>query len=513
MAARVSAGVYHCEQLFDGQRWHRPGRLRVEAGVVTEVGALGGEALGERRPGDESARREVPPGDEAATWLPGITAPGMPNLHSHAFQRALAGLTERASPAGQDSFWSWRELMYRFVERLSPSQVSAIAELLYVELLEHGYTSTAEFHYLHHGPGGEPYADLAELGRHVAEAARGAGMRLVLLPVYYETSGFGAAPIAPEQRRFYNRPERYLRLLQALESEVGPLVSLGVALHSLRAAPLEGRREILAVLASAASDHQVPVHIHVAEQVAEVEAALAHHGARPVELLLSEHEVDARWCLVHATHVTEEELRGVVRAGATLGLCPTTEANLGDGLFPLPKLLDLGGSFGIGSDSQVCVCPAEELRLLEYGQRLTTRARAVSDRSSPPRGTGARLYSEALRGGAKALGGGMAMSSGAAMGSHAETMGGGMAMSSGMALGRLAPGCHADLVVLDGAHPSLLGRTEDRALDSWVFAPGASPVRQVMVGGVWRVLEGRHVAHDAARKRYAAEIGELFEAL
>ncbi len=487
----MSSGVYHCEQLFDGERWHRPGRLRVEAGVVTEVGALSGDEresepreVAGRRLGDEGAQREAPRGDEAATWLPGVTAPGMPNLHSHAFQRALAGLTERASPAGQDSFWSWRELMYRFVERLSPSQVSAIAELLYVELLEHGYTSAAEFHYLHHGPGGEPYADIAELGRRVAEAARGAGMRLVLLPVYYETSGFGAAPIAAEQRRFYIRPERYLRLLQALESEAGPLVSLGVALHSLRAAPLEGRREILAALAGAAI-RQPPVHIHIAEQVAEVEAALAHHGARPVELLLGEHEVDARWCLVHATHVTEQELCAVARAGATVGLCPTTEANLGDGLFPLPKLLDLGGSFGIGSDSQVCVCPAEELRLLEYGQRLTARARAVSDRGEFPRGTGARLVSEALRGGAKALGG-------------------------SEALGRLVPGCHADLVVLDGAHPSLLGRAEDRALDSWVFGPGASPVRQVMVGGVWRVLEGRHVARDAVRERYAAQVMSLF---
>jgi formimidoylglutamate deiminase len=305
--AGISQHRLRCEQLFDGVHWHSPGYIEICNGTLVSVGPHPLASLTQQ--------------------LAGITLPGMPNLHSHAFQRALAGLTEqrshstRQTPA-RDSFWSWRELMYRFVARLEPDDVQAITEQAYVEMLECGYTSVAEFHYLHHTPTGKPYADLAELSRRVTAAARGVGMRMTLLPVYYEAAGFGSMPIADNQRRFYNTRERFLDLVAQLDEEQDSLISLGVAPHSLRAVPLDGLADV--VRAVSATRPTSVIHMHIAEQRREVEECLAHHGLRPVELLFREQAIDARWCLVHATHLSAREIAMLATSDAVAGLCPST---------------------------------------------------------------------------------------------------------------------------------------------------------------------------------------------
>ncbi|MDJ0944360.1 MAG: formimidoylglutamate deiminase [Kiloniellales bacterium] len=409
---------------------------------------------------------------EGAMRLAGPALPGLPNLHSHAFQRAMAGLAERAGP-GDDSFWTWREVMYGFLERLEPGQIEAIAAQLYVEMLEAGYTAVGEFHYLHHDPRGEPYADLAETSRRVIAAAARTGIGITQLPVLYRHGDFGGGAAGPGQRRFLNDPERLLRLVESLAADHrdDPQVRVGAAPHSLRAVTEAELTELLAGLA--ALDAQAPVHLHIAEQQKEVQDCIARSGQRPVEWLLGRFEVDARWCLVHATHVTEEETRRLAETGAVAGVCPTTEANLGDGIFPARAFLEAGGRLGIGSDSHISVSPIEELRWLEYAQRLTARARnlLVGEGAS----VGGSLYRWALKGGAQAL---------------------------GRPIGRLAPGCRADLVVLDPKVPVLLGKQEDGLLDALVFAGNVNPVRDVMVGGRWRVEQGRHRERDAVFENY-----------
>ncbi|MDO1528595.1 formimidoylglutamate deiminase [Fulvimonas sp. R45] len=427
-------------------------------------------------------------GETIGRWV----LPGMPNLHSHAFQRAMAGLAERrgepsiapapghedpktAIPgrAPQDSFWSWRETMYAFASAIGPDELKAIAAQLYVEMLKAGYTQVCEFHYLHHRPDGTPYAPAETMSLALVEAAREAGIALTLLPVLYMSGGFDGRPLSARQRRFGHAVDAYLRLLETLRAHEGDGLRTGVALHSLRAVPGAALREVLA----AAPARDCPIHIHIAEQVGEVQDCLATRGARPVEWLLDHAAVDARWCLVHATHLTADETARLARSGAVAGLCPVTEANLGDGLFPLADYLDAGGTLGIGSDSHISVSPVEELRWLEYGQRLATRHRNVAARH-PGDSVGETLWRAALRGGAQA---------------------------SGLPVGELRPGARADLLVLDDESPLLAARDERSVLDSFLFAGNTPLVRHVMRGGQWVVRDFRHrdEARIAARYRQA----------
>ncbi|MEO6801598.1 MAG: formimidoylglutamate deiminase [Rhodanobacter sp.] len=447
----------HATRYKAGRLW-RPGGWEADAALdVSDTGILLEDAGGVAEP--------------IGRWV----VPGMPNLHSHAFQRAMAGLAERKGKS-EDSFWSWRETMYGFAARIGPDQLRAIAAQLYVEMLKAGYTRVCEFHYLHHQAEGTPYAPREAMSLALVEAAREAGIGLTLLPVLYMSGGFDGRPLGERQRRFGHEVEAYLRLLEKLQMlECGGL-RVGIALHSLRAVPEEALREVLA--SGLANDR--PIHIHIAEQIGEVQDCLAMRGARPVEWLFAHADVDARWCLVHATHLTEAETAQIAGSGAVAGLCPSTEANLGDGLFPLAAYLDAGGTLGIGSDSHISVSPVEELRWLEYGQRLQTRHRNIAARH-PGDSVGETLWRAALRGGARA---------------------------SGVAIGELREGARADLIVLDESSPLLVARDERSILDSFLFAGNTPLVRDVMCGGQWMVRNFLHrdEARIAARYRTVVEM-------
>jgi formimidoylglutamate deiminase len=411
--------------------------------------------------------------------------PGIPNVHSHAFQRGLAGLTERRGPTG-DSFWTWRELMYRFVERISPEGVEAIAALVYAEMLEGGFTHVGEFHYLHHDRGGVPFADPGELAGRIAAAAEHTGIGLTLLPTFYAHSGFGGAAPNPRQQRFINTTESFARIVEASRSAVRSLpgATVGIAPHSLRAATPQ---ELAAIVPLAQGE---VIHIHIAEQTQEVDDCIAWSGQRPIEWLLEHQAVDERWCLVHATHVTEAEVRGMATSGAIVGLCPITEANLGDGVFPAPEFLALQGRFGVGSDSNVLLDGAEELRVLEYSQRLSRRARNVLA-CAEGRSTGRSLFDAALSGGARAL--------------HATTGSG----AKGPKTGALSVGASADIVSLDAGHAALVERREDEILDSWIFVSGRAVIDCVWRAGVRVVSQGRHHRRDTLLARYRRVLQEL----
>lgn len=417
--------------------------------------------------------RDVKRPPAAAERAAGPVVPGMPNLHSHAFQRALAGYAERRARA-EDSFWSWRRTMYELVARISPEQVQDIAAQAYLEMLKAGYTSVGEFHYLHHDPEGRPYEALTEMSDRVIAAAQSAGIAITHLPVLYAYGGFGATAAEPGQRRFLNEPERYARLLEALVGRYAAdaTVRLGIAPHSLRAVTPQLLRAAAGLLERL--DRHAPIHIHVAEQRREVEECLAWCGRRPVAWLLDEMDVNERWCLVHATHVVADEVTRLARSRAIAGLCPTTEANLGDGLFPAAEYARAGGRFGIGSDSHVSVSPIEELRTLEYGQRVAHERRALLSADDCP-SVGRYLYANAARGGARAL---------------------------GTQAGELAPARRADLVVLDPLTPTLLHKADDLLFDALVFAGNVNPVRDVMVGGRWRVVGGHHADEDRILRRF-----------
>jgi formimidoylglutamate deiminase len=405
----------------------------------------------------------------------GPLLPGLPNLHSHAFQRAFAGLTEYRGEAA-DSFWTWRDLMYRFALAVAPEQLEAIATRLYVEMLQAGYTAVCEFHYLHHDRDGRPYAERAELALRLAAAARRAGIGLTLLPVLYRHSGFGAKAPRSDQRRFVNEVDALLRLVERLRAEPG--VRVGVAPHSLRAVAPDDLAALLVGLD--AIDPTAPVHVHVAEQQQEVDDCVAWSGARPVRWLLDHAEVDSRWCLVHATHLDADEAAGVARSGAVVGLCPSTEANLGDGLFDVPRHLQAGGRWGIGSDSHASIDAAEELRLLEYGQRLVRRERNVLVAG------GHRQVADALWLGAVAGG----------------------ARASGRAIGGLAVGQQADFVVL--ADALFDGLTPEQALASFVFAnQRRNAVSDVWVGGRRRVQNGRHAEDETTQRAFVRARAQL----
>ncbi len=400
----------------------------------------------------------------------GPLLPGLPNLHSHAFQRAFAGLTEYRG-AAQDSFWSWRTLMYRFAGAITPQQLESVATGLYVEMLEAGYTSVCEFHYIHHDLGGAPYADDATLSQALLRAAARAGIGLTLLPVLYQAAGFGGLPPGDGQRRFIRSTGDMLRLLERLAPVCEAQgARLGLAPHSLRAVPPDSLREAVAGLH--ALDADAPVHIHIAEQTGEVEACLAWSGQRPVQWLLDHAPVDARWCLVHATHMTPDEYQRAARSGAVAGLCPTTEANLGDGLFDMQAWRAAGGRWGVGSDSHATVNAAEELLMLEYGQRLSTRQRNLIARADHP-SVATAMTLEAVAGGAQA---------------------------SARAIAGLAPGQQADWVVLDAGDPLLQGLpTAEAMLSAHVFASHRrSAIAEVWVAGRPRVQAGRHALHAEA---------------
>lgn len=403
-----------------------------------------------------------------------VVIPAMPNLHSHAFQRAMAGLAETRGP-GTDSFWSWRTLMYRFALSMTPDQVEAVAAQLYMEMLEAGFGRVGEFHYLHHDKNGGHYANIAEMAERIAAASAETGIGLTLLPVFYAHSGFGGAQPVEGQRRFIHSLDAFARQMDACRVLTADLPSarLGLAPHSLRAATAEELRTLLPLADNG------PIHIHVAEQVKEVEDCIAATGRRPVQWLLQEMPVDARWCLIHATHMTHEETLGMAKAGAVAGLCPITEANLGDGIFDGERFLSAGGALGVGSDSNVRISVSKELQQLEYSQRLGLKARNVVARTNGS--TGRRLFEEALAGGAQAL-----------------------SASYGLMAGR-----SADFVSLTTENAPYL--RDDQILDHWIFAGGVT-VDCTWIGGHKLVEKGRHRRRDSIKRRFNQVMRELLTA-
>lgn len=419
-----------------------------------------------------------PQSDEAgeavdAFKVAGPVIPGMPNLHSHAFQRAFGGLTEFRGQA-QDSFWSWRNLMYGFANRMSPEALEAIATWLYLEMLEAGYTSVCEFHYVHHDVGGKPYANDATLSLALLRAAQKTGIGITLLPVLYQSSSFGGKPPREDQARFIRSTDNMLSLLQQLEPAVrAQAANLGLAPHSLRAVPPDSLKAAVAGLHAMLP--KAPVHIHIAEQTQEVDDCVAWSGQRPVQWLMNHAPVDPRWCLIHATHMTPEEYASAAKSGAVAGICPTTEANLGDGIFDMPLWLKHGGRWGVGSDSHATVNAAEELLMLEYSQRLNLRQRNVLGNGAQPQ-VASLMTLQAVAGGAQA---------------------------SGRAITGLAVGQQADFVVLDSEHVALSGLPADSGHAGHVFASHrTSAISEVWVGGLQRVQAGRHAQHDNAKQAF-----------
>ncbi|MBV0893075.1 formimidoylglutamate deiminase [Paracoccus sp. Z118] len=426
----------HAEAAFLADGWARDVAVRLDGGAIASV-----------TPGAAA--------EPGATRVQAL-APGMPNLHSHAFQRGFSGLTEWRGQS-RDSFWTWREMMYRFALQVSPDEMDAVAALAYAEMLEAGFTRVGEFHYLHHDTNGSPYADPAEMSLRIFAAAEATGIALTHLPVFYAHGGFGPAPAGDGQRRFLHGPDSFGRLMESCAARLSrPQDRLGLAPHSLRGATIEEIRELAETWPGR------PFHIHVAEQVKEVEDCLAHAGARPVELLLDRAPLGPDWCLIHATHLTPAEIAGIAASGAVAGLCPVTEANLGDGIFPAPEFLAQAGRFGIGTDSNVAISVAGELNMLEYSQRLAHRGRNICTQDGS---TGRALFAGALRGGAQAL---------------------------AAPVPQIAAGAPADLVALDD--PLALDQA-DSLLDRWIFGRGIH-VRDVWAAGVHVVRDGQHRDRD-----------------
>jgi formiminoglutamate deiminase len=445
--------VIHAAAALTPGGWRADARLTIAGGTIAAI-----ETGVARQPDDEGYA---------------ILVPALSNLHSHAFQRGMAGLAERRGDHA-DTFWTWRETMYRFALAMSPDDVEAVAAQLYVEMLEAGFAAVGEFHYLHNTPDGATYSAPAEMAARIVAAAQATGIGLTLLPVFYGHATFGGAPPKPEQRRFITDVDGFARLLDDCRAQMAGVGPVGVAPHSLRAVT---PAEFAAVVALAGGG---PIHIHAAEQVKEVEDCLAWSGARPVEWLLDHAKVDARWCLVHATHMTEDETRRLARSGAVAGLCPVTEASLGDGVFNAPLYFSERGAFGVGSDSNVEIGVAVELKQLEYAQRLRDRARNVCALAAGS--TGRALYQRALAGGAQAL---------------------------GRRSGALKVGAAADFVSLRADHPTLAGRSGDAILDAWIFAVGNPLVDCVWSGGRKVVAAGRHLGREPIAARYAAAMRRL----
>lgn len=420
--------------------------------------------------------------DKSTKTLKGFAIPAMPNIHSHAHQRLMAGLAEVAGP-GADSFWTWREVMYGFALKLGPEDLEAVAAQLYVEMLKSGSTIVGEFQYLHHQPDGSPYDEPAELSLRCLSAADEAGIAITLLPTLYAYGGFGGQKPTEGQRRFINDETRYLKILDTLHQVTltNPLRQLGISPHSLRAVTKELLSKVISGL-DGMGRTTAPIHIHVAEQTKEVDDCLVWSGGtRPVQYLLDNFNVSSRWCGIHATHMTADETKRMAATGMIAGLCPTTEANLGDGTFPADLFLTSKGAIAIGSDSHISVSPAEDLRQLEYSQRLRDRTRNALA-AGPGKSTGRTLLDAALTGGA---------------------------MSMAQPVGALAPGFRADIAVLDDEHPALIGRKADSVLDSWIFSGGNACVRDVFVAGNHVVADRRHVREEAIEKKFRAAVKRL----
>ena len=448
--------VLHFDDALLPSGWARQVRVDVEDGTIASVAA--------NAPAD------------GAKHVAGIALPGLPNLHCHAFQRGMAGLAERRGPA-HDSFWTWREVMYRFLDRLTPDDVEAIAAFAYMEMLERGFTAVGEFHYLHHDRDGAPFADIGEMAARIASASQMAGIGLTLLPVFYAYGGFGGAAPGAGQQRFLNAPDRFAKLLSRSSEIVSslPRATIGIAPHSLRAVTPDMLHDIVAAAVRG------PIHIHAAEQTKEVDDCVAWSGMRPIEWLLANMPVDKRWCIIHATHMMAEETARLAATGAVAGLCPLTESSLGDGIFNGTGWLEAGGKYGVGTDSNIDIDAAGELRQLEYSQRLAKRGRNLMT-TTEGESSGRRLYSDALAGGAQAL---------------------------QQPMGALAPGMSADIVVLDGEHPDFAGRNGDLVLDTYIYVAGRGAVRDVYSGGERVVAEGRHRKRDELAKRYRATMLRL----
>lgn len=450
------SGIHAGEALLE-TGWARDVRVTLEGARIASV-----ETGAAPQPGDYRA---------------GALLPAPANLHSHAFQRAMAGLTERRGADPSDNFWTWRKAMYAFLDALTPDDVEAIAAFVQMEMLEAGYAANVEFHYLHHGPDGRAYDNLAEMSHRIAAAASQTGIGLTLLPVLYQQGGCDGRALGAGQIRFGNDISRFERLVESASEALNPLPAdtrLGISAHSLRAVSRDGLAACIALKPDA------PLHMHLAEQTGEVDEVLNAYGARPTQWLLDHADVDARWCLIHCTQMTDAETRALARTGAVAGLCPITEANLGDGIFNGTIWLEAGGFFGVGSDSNVRISFSEELRQLEYSQRLRDRSRAAL--ATREKSAGRVLLEGAARGGAQA---------------------------AGREAGAIAAGRLADLMALDTTHITLEERSGDLVLDSWIFAGDDRMVSDVWAAGRHQVREGRHVAHEAITARYRATIQRL----
>ena len=449
--------ILHAARALTPDGWQSHVRVKIDGGTIAAV-----ETGASAQEGDERHA---------------IMAPAAMNLHSHAFQRAMAGLTEVRGKE-TDTFWTWRETMYRFALTMSPDDVEAVAAQLYVEMLEAGFAAVAEFHYLHNEPDGSPYAEPAEMAARVLAAAGRAGIGIVLLPVFYAHSTFGGAKPLPEQRRFVTDLKSFARLLDAcrgmIKRDTGE--AIGIAPHSLRAVTPEELAELIPLAGDG------PIHIHAAEQIREVEDCVAALSARPVRWLIDHAGVDERWCLIHATHMDEGETRDLARSGAVAGLCPVTEANLGDGIFNAADYIRDGGLYGVGTDSNVSIGVASELRQLEYAQRLRERARNVC--GAPEASCGRTMLEAVWAGGARAL-----------------------KRNSG----KLARGARANILSFRADHPTLAGKTDDQILDAWIFSAGNALIDCVWSGGLKVVAGGRHVFRDEIARQFAKTMGEVSE--
>ena len=410
----------------------------------------------------------------------GPVLPGMSNVHSHAFQRAMAGLAEfRGHPT--DDFWTWREEMYRLVRLLQPDDIEAIARHLYIEMLRHGYTSVGEFHYIHRDPAGQPYGDRAEMANRILAAAGDTGIALTLMPVLYAYGGLGNRPLSAAQKRFGGDPASILELVSELRGFHLPHATLrfGVAPHSVRAVDALMLTEL--VDAATRMDVTMPIHMHVSEQVGEVTDCVGTHGVTPLEWIANLVDVDERWCFIHATHLTQIEMRKLAQARGSIGLCPVTEANLGDGIFELERWLETQAPWGIGGDSHVSVSPFEELRSLEYSQRLRQRVRNVASSEQSP-DVAANLWRQAAEGGAAAL---------------------------AQPAGALASGRRADFVVLEGGDADFESLAAPAMLGVAMFGGNSNRVRDVFIAGEPVVTQGRHPAAEQASAGYRAALRRL----
>jgi formimidoylglutamate deiminase len=445
---------FYARQVLTADGWVRNARISISDG---RIGAIS--------PDDQAV-----PGEDVF----GIVIPGLGNAHSHAFQRALVGHTEYRGPAGKDNFWTWRTRMYALAGQVDAPALATIARQVYAEMLATGYTSVAEFHYLHNEPGEKGVTEA--MFDAIVEAAQDTGIRLTYVPVLYERAGFEAQEPTAAQRRFAMTADQLTDHYERARKAGGPAVQTGIGVHSLRAVTTDS----LEMIAEIAERDDVPMHMHIAEQQREVDQCLAVTGLRPVQWLMEHFDVSENWCLVHATHIDEAEIQSLARSGAVVCLCPSTEANLGDGLFPLRSFLEQGGRIAIGSDSHVSINPFEELRWLEYGQRLVSESRNVAAIARPQ--TGRSLFEATSVGGAAACGQGN---------------------------GELLAGGNADLVVLDDDSPLLAGHTSRSLLDALVFSGFTLPIDRVMVNGRWVVEEGRHIKEAGYQSDYIETISEL----